>query len=428
MLNITLQTRLDKSALLSTKAEDNFKLAVAIMPSDQIRTKFTQEGHAFNRGVDYCVVVDKTCDRLAEITEAIRALSLAIKHNDTLSLITYSDGPQVIMDSLTSIEAINKMKEITVIQGDSRNSNLYLGLKQAREVMMSKDNERIKKVLLISGLRKSLNHAEEDMLNDEIEKYKQLNISIDTLGIGEESNLFVLDNIASVLGGQGHLVSTNTDISRIIIDSLQYCQNSILTNVKLKIKLNNKYFRLRHIYRGLPTNAYLGKGSGRDEIVININNMHIDKKQYYYFDIVSKIPKLGVEGVIDEAVIIGAEYSIPSSIKRGEVMQRKGKKLPIKFVIDESKIQVNHAFINVYSEAEIKRLESIMIDSKKKNEKDAVIYAYNQIINICQEIGNVKLARDYKDSLEEYKRSNIIVTKAASESSKSSINDNLPIL
>lgn len=427
MLNITLQTTLDKSALLSTKAEDNFKLAVAIMPSDQIRTRFTQEGHAFNRGVDYCVVVDKTCDRLAEITEAIRALSLAIKHNDTLSLITYSDGPQVIMDSLTSIEAINKMKEITVIQGDSRNSNLYLGLKQAREVMMSKDNERIKKVLLISGLRKSLNHAEEDMLNDEIEKYKQLNISIDTLGIGEESNLFVLDNMASVLGGQGHLVSTNTDISRIAIDSLQYCQNSILTNVKLKIRLNNKYFRLRHIYRGLPTNAYLGKGSGRDEIVININNMHIDKKQYYYFDIVSKIPKLGVEGAID-AAIIGVEYSIPSSSKRGEVIQRKGQKLPIKFVIDESKIQVNHAFINVYSEAEIKRLESIMIDNKKKNEKDAVIYAYNQIINICQEIGNAKLARDYKDSLEEYKRSNIIVTKATSESSKSSINDNLPIL
>ena len=91
MLNITLQTTLDKSALLSTKAEDNFKLAVAIMPSDQIRTRFTQEGHAFNRGVDYCVVVDKTCDRLAEITEAVRALSLAIKHNDTFSLITYSD-------------------------------------------------------------------------------------------------------------------------------------------------------------------------------------------------------------------------------------------------------------------------------------------------------------------------------------------------
>ena len=87
-----------------------------------------------------------------------------------------------------------------------------------------------------------------------------------------------------------------------------------------------------------------------------------------------------------------------------------------------------HAFINVYSEAEIKRLESIMIDNKKKNEKDAVIYAYNQIINICQEIGNAKLARDYKDSLEEYKRSNIIVTKAASESSKSSVNDNLPVL
>ena len=69
-----------------------------------------------------------------------------------------------------------------------------------------------------------------------------------------------------------------------------------------------------------------------------------------------------------------------------------------------------------------------MIDSKKKNEKEAVIYAYNQIINICQEIGNAKLARDYKDSLEEYKRSNIIVTKATSESSKSSTNDNLPIL
>ena len=427
MLNIILQTMLDKSKLLSTKAEDNFKLAVAIMPSDQIRAKFIQEGYAFNRGVDYCVVVDKTCDRLAEITEAIRALSLTIKHNDTLSLITYSDGPQVIMDSFTSLDAINKMKEITVIQGDSKNSNLYLGLKQAREVMMSKSNERIKKVLLISGLRRSLNHIEEDMLNNEIEEYKSLNISIDTLGIGEESNLFVLENIANLLGGQGHLVSTNTDISRIAVDSLQYCQNSILTNVKLKMKLNSKYFRLRHIYRGLPTNAYLGKCSGRDEIVININNMHIDKKQYYYFDIVSKIPKLGVEGETD-AALISVEYSIPSSVKKGEIRERKIKKLRVGFTADESKVELNRRFVNIYSEAEIKRLESIMIDNKKKNEKEAVIYAYNQIINICQEIGNAKLARDYKDSLDEYKRSNIIVTKAASESSKSSVNDNLPIL
>lgn len=427
MLNIILQTMLDKSKLLSTKAEDNFKLAVAIMPSDQIRAKFIQEGYAFNRGVDYCVVVDKTSDRLAEITEAIRALSLTIKHKDTLSLITYSDGPQVIMDSLTSIEAINKMREITVIQGDSKNSNLYLGLKQAREIMMSKSNERIKKVLLVSGLRRSLNHIEEEMLNNELEEYKSLNISIDTLGIGEESNLFVLENIANLLGGQGHLVSNNTDISRIAVDSLQYCQNSILTNVKLKMKLNSKYFRLRHVYRGLPTNAYLGKGSSRNEVVININNMHIDKKQYYYFDIVSKTPKIGVVGETD-AALIGIEYSVPSSAKKGEIRQRKVKNIRVGFTADESKVELNRRFTNIYSEAEIKRLESIMIDNKKKNEKEAVIYAYNQIINICQEIGNAKLARDYKDSLEEYKRSNIIVTKAASESSKSSVNDNLPVL
>ena len=184
-------------------------------------------------------------------------------------------------------------------------------------------------------------------------------------------------------------------------------------------------------------NPFISEEILRDGIVFNLEQIDMTDTlkycptskdgQYYYFDIVSKIPKLGVEGAID-AAIIGVEYSIPSSSKRGEVMQRKGQRLPIKFVIDESKIQVNHAFINVYSEAEIKRLESIMIDNKKKNEKDAVIYAYNQIINICQEIGNAKLARDYKDSLEEYKRSNIIVTKATSESSKSSINDNLPIL
>ena len=155
--------------------------------------------------------------------------------------------------------------------------------------------------------------------------------------------------------------------------------------------------------------------------------MHIDKKQYYYFDIVSKIPKLGVEGETD-AALISVEYSIPSSVKKGEIRERKIKKLRVGFTADESKVELNRRFVNIYSEAEIKRLESIMIDNKKKNEKEAVIYAYNQIINICQEIGNAKLARDYKDSLDEYKRSNIIVTKAASESSKSSVNDNLPIL
>ena len=426
MLNITLDKALDKNALLSTKAENDFKLGICIMPSDRIRAIFNQNGYRFNRGIDYCVVVDKTCDRLAEITEAIAKLALSIKHNDTLSLVTYSDAPQIILDSLSSEDAVNKIKQIQVIQSDSKEANLHIGLKQARHIMASKGNERLKKVLLISGLRKNLNHNEEELLNSEIENYKEFNISVDTLAIGDESNLFVLDNISNLLGGQGLLIDTLSDISAAARQSLERCQKSILINVKLKLKFN-KYFRLIHIYRGTPTNAYLGKGTGKDEVVININNMQIDKKQYYYFDLTSRIPKYGFEGSINLAQI-GVEYSIPSSERKGDILERKSEMIAVKFTTNASKIQENRRLINMFSEAEIKRLESIMLDSKKKNEKEAVVYAYNQIINIYQEIGNIKLARDYKASLEEFKESNIIVNKIASESSKSSINDNLPML
>ena len=66
MLNITLDKALDKNALLSTKAENDFKLGICIMPSDRIRAIFNQNGYRFNRGIDYCVVVDKTCDGLTD--------------------------------------------------------------------------------------------------------------------------------------------------------------------------------------------------------------------------------------------------------------------------------------------------------------------------------------------------------------------------
>lgn len=401
MLEVILKENLDKNLILNTSKENDVNLCVDFRVNQNLVAKYYNEGLSYNKGVDFCVIVDKSISRLDEIKDAIFTLVPSMKQNDTISLVTFSNSAEVVINKLGK-------KDINVILAklddgisyDANKTNLVTGLKEARLTLEKCSDERVKRVMLISGLSRKISEDEELIIESEIELYKKLSITLDTLAVGENSNNVFLEKIASRLGGMCHIATRLTNMNISIKESLSFAQSTILNNVKLKINFT-KFFRVREMYRGYPVNSYLGQVCSDDEIIIDVNNIEFNKKYSYYLNIASRLPKDGYEGKFKMAEVV-VEYSIPS-ISGDEIIVSTPKKVFVAFTSNEREIKTNLEVVKGLSEVKIKMHEHRAQEAKLQGKDIIVMNAYTEIIEICSELGEIDLMRSYKALLEEYK-------------------------
>ena len=429
MLEVILKENLDKSSILNISTENDINLCLDFRANPNLVTKYYNEGLSYNRGVDFCVLVDKSTSRLDEIKDAIFSLVPSMKQNDTISLVTFSDYAEVVINKLGKSD-INVIlaKLDNGISHDSSKSNLTLGLKEARLILENCSDDRVKRVMLVSGLSRRTSEEEEMLIEEELKLYKKISITLDTLAVGDNSNNVFLDKIASKLGGVCHIATMLTNMNISIKESLAFAQNTILSNVKLKIKFT-KFFRIREMYRGYPANSYLGQVYSDDEIIIDVNNIEFNKKYSYYLNIVSKLPKDGYEGKFKMAEV-EMQYSIPS-ISGEEIIITTPKKVFVTFTSNEREVIKNTEVIRGLSEAKIKMYEQRAQEAKLQGNDIVVMNAYTEIIELCTELGEIDLMRAYKSLLDEHKENGEWnedkIRMLSEESSKTSNSPYLPM-
>lgn len=401
MLEVILKENLDKSSILNVSAENDVNLCVDLRVNQSLVAKYYNEGLSYNKGVDFCVVVDRSISRLDEIKDAIFTLVPSMKQNDSISLVTFSSDAEIVINKLgkKDINVILAKLDYGIPYEDNK-TDLLAGLREARVTIEKSSPNRVRRVMLISGLSRRISEDEELIIESELELYKKSNITLDTLAVGENSNNVFLEKISSNLGGICHIATEITNMNISIKESLTFAQSTILNNVKLKINFT-KFFRVREIYRGYPVNSYLGKVCNDGEIIIDINNIEFNKKYSYYLNIASKLPKEEYEGKFKMAEII-IEYSIPS-ISDDEIIVSTPKKVFVSFTSNENEIKANSAVIQGLSEAKIKMHEHRAQEGKLQGEDIVVMNAYTEIIELCSELGEIDLMKSYKALLEEYK-------------------------
>ena len=419
MVELLCKTELDTVTVFNDLNEKQVKLRIGIEPSNDIRTRLSRESE-LNNGVDYCIVIDKNIDRMREVIDSISGILVRLRDIDTMSIVTYTDSPQVIVDSATreDIKSTLDILERGIIS-NYKKSNLHLALKQARQILENKSQDRIKKAILISNTEEEIN----PYIVNEVFEYGKESIIVDCIAIGEDTNYSILEQIASRLGGITNLIKQYTEVDMPIRESINRCKNAILTNVKMKIKFNPSA-RIRHIYRGKPANSYIGRGKSDNELVVNIGNVEINRMYEYYFDMAmnikpeihQKIKQIGTDqGILLAKGII--EYNVPLYDNKKVTFEINPQ---IVFTNNQNKIKKNEDVSRGYCEVEITKLDNELSKYAAVGDKTRVMYCVERIVQNCNKIGNTDLLKQYIQIIKYYEETGLLDKKMLSGARSSS--------
>lgn len=227
---LTLNATLNKPAVPVTNSQQLLYVLIEAQPDEvvaQVRMK-----------LNYGFVLDRSGSmRGAKVERLIEAVELALarmQQDDLVSITTFSDSARVIVPTtrLTSRGSLAaQVRRIRAGGGTEMSRGLSLGL---REVYQHREPDRINQVLLLTD---GQTHGDEPQCLKLAHEAGEHNIPIQALGLGDDWNENLLDELGTLSGGGADLVATADDIVPIFTQTIQRSQQAVLKNAHLTLRL-----------------------------------------------------------------------------------------------------------------------------------------------------------------------------------------------
>ncbi|NLG28692.1 MAG: VWA domain-containing protein, partial [Chloroflexi bacterium] len=247
---LTLLSRLNKDFVPVTSTQQLVYVYVEVKPNEVVsRTRMR---------VNFGFVLDHSGSmRGAKIDRLKQAMELAVSKlapDDQVSVTIFNDSAQVIapygaMRSQPSI--LEKIRQIRAGGGTQMARGLSLGL---REVYQHFADDQVNQVLLLTDGQTYGDEAQCVKLAKEAGDHK---IAIQALGLGDDWNEQLLDQIGQLSGGDADLVETADEIVPLFTQTVERSQKSVVRNAQLVLRLVSGVVP-RQVWQTTPAIANLG--------------------------------------------------------------------------------------------------------------------------------------------------------------------------
>ncbi len=243
-----------------------------------------QVGFATGRVKDYskiaplnlCLIIDKSGSmasdgRMIKLKVALNKFIEKLRPIDRISIVVYDDEASVILPS-DVIENQNLIKlAINGLEtGGSTNLNagMVLGYEQVLKNFNKKGTNKV--ILLTDGLaNRGVTDTEKIIENSK--KYNKKIIDISTIGVGNNVNLDLLQQIAKAGKGQCHFIGLAEDIEKVFINEVEGLLSPVARNVSVEIQFDTG-LEISHIYGYSP--KFRNKG-----VIFELENMNSGRTQ-----------------------------------------------------------------------------------------------------------------------------------------------------
>ena len=261
-----LTTTLNKESIPVTRTQQLVYVLVEAMPSETVSST--------RMNVNFGFVLDRSGSmRGAKVERLKEAMALALGRmapEDRCSITIFNDTAQVIAksESVTKQKALlSKIRRIRANGGTQMSRGLSLGL---REVFRDFDANRVNQVLLLTDGQTYGDESQCQKLAKEAGEHK---IAIQALGLGDDWNEDLLDEVAKLSGGVSDQIESADEIAPLFTQTVERSQKAVIRNAEMVLRLVSGVVP-RQVWQVTPMIANLGYTPiGKQDVQVSLGEL-----------------------------------------------------------------------------------------------------------------------------------------------------------
>ncbi len=330
MLNVEITPH--REYLPANAPEQKLFVMLTMQPSKEIANVSTS--------TTFAIVIDTSGSMDDKVTPTetkrqivIRSLTELVQSNklgasDRLAIIQFDDKASTIIKLTPATEIAQLKSAIEQLKNFSGGTNMALGLQQALKSLNTETMTNRRTILFTDG-----ETFDEDDCLELVQEFGTQNIPITALGVGNDFNEDLLNNLSDAAGGRSfHIVTENpsggavaiADLPAKLVEEFGLAQQEVVTNLSLSAK-TVQGVRLSRLMRAYPSQAEFSV----DRKVYPIGNAAANDQTIFILEFVIDSRAASRSRIAQ----LGLTYEIPGENRRGELPLQN---LVVEFVAGEN--------------------------------------------------------------------------------------------
>ena len=310
--------------------------------------------------INFCMVLDRSGSmdgpKMENLKQAVVEVIETLRPDDMVTVTVFDETAEVIVPAQPAADkaALNNQVEAMRVQGGTAMST---GLEAgAAEIRRQLTPDRSSYLLLLTD---GQTWGDEDRCREIARELGQAGVRITALGLGDEWNERLLDDLAALTGGTSDYIADPQDIGRYFQGAAQAAQQTLVRNGRLLIRLAEGVTP-RAVYRVKPMIANLGyKPIGAGEINIDLGDVQGDTGASILIELMQPARQAGQYRVAQADLT----YDVPQEQR---LDQRVRADVSLDVTADASAVAVDPATMNL-----VERVTAFKLQTRALSEAEA---------------------------------------------------------
>jgi Ca-activated chloride channel family protein len=310
--------------------------------------------------INFCMVLDRSGSmdgpKMENLKQAVVEVIETLRPDDMVTVTVFDETAEVIVPAQPAADkaALNNQVEAMRVQGGTAMSTgLEAGAAELRKHLAP---DRSSYLLLLTD---GQTWGDEDRCREIARELGQAGVRITALGLGDEWNERLLDDLAALTGGTSDYIADPQDIGRYFQGAAQAAQQTLVRNGRLLIRLAEGVTP-RAVYRVKPMIANLGyKPIGAGEINIDLGDVQGDTGASILIELMQPARQAGQYRVAQADLT----YDVPQEQR---LDQRVRADVSLDVTADASAVAVDPATMNL-----VERVTAFKLQTRALSEAEA---------------------------------------------------------
>lgn len=336
--------------------------------------------------INFCMVLDRSGSmdgpKMDNLKRAVVEVINTLRPEDTVAVVAFDETADVIVPSQPAADktALNNRVEAMRVQGGTAMSTgLELGMNELRKNVAA---DRPSYLLLLTD---GQTWGDEDVCRSIANVLGQMGVRITALGLGDEWNEKLLDDLADATNGTSDYIANPQDIGQYFQRAAQAAQNTAVRNGRLLIRLASGVTP-RAVYRVKPIIANLGyKPIGEREMNVDLGDIESGAGATILAEIMLPARNPGEYRVAQAELT----YDVPQEQR---LDQRVRVDAELDFTADANQVKVDPPIMNLVERVTAFKLQTRALDEAAAGNVSGATQKLRSAATRLLDLGELELA------------------------------------